>query len=328
MTIPAGLANAGTYYYSHDGLGSVRTVTDSSGTLENKYDYLPFGGPYSPGNSANVEQRYTYAGRETNAAASTMYYRYRAYDPRVARFGGRDPIGSPGTRDVSGQQWQLTTHSYDVLVQAYAFVGNQPLTYIDPYGLDWTDPTWGGGSEPIPPNAGVTPSRGNCWRYASNDPVGPGEEHFQPPPGWNSGGGNTCASLMGGLRSLGAINPVEPFEDGCCGPLFEKIGDKCCIEGDALIFVVLANKPNRDQDVHFYRYNPSSSTWGHKPGNTPASDQAGRDPTTGAPTGPPVTDPATQAGALASGYAAGTGFAPCGQLCLQEGFDTDASGGP
>jgi len=53
---------------------------------------LPFGGAYQPGTNVTVEQRHTYTGREKDPASALMYYRYRQYDPRVGRFGGRDPI--------------------------------------------------------------------------------------------------------------------------------------------------------------------------------------------------------------------------------------------
>ncbi len=85
--------SVGTYYYSEDGLGSVRTLTDSAGAAVNNYDYLPFGGAHQPGTNVTVEQRYTYTGREKNPESALMYYRYRQYDPRVGRFGARDPLG-------------------------------------------------------------------------------------------------------------------------------------------------------------------------------------------------------------------------------------------
>jgi len=81
-----------TYYYSQDGLGSVRTLTDASGAVVNSYDYLAFGGAYSPTAKVSLPQRYTYTGRELNPTSDLMYYRYRTYDPRVGRFAARDPI--------------------------------------------------------------------------------------------------------------------------------------------------------------------------------------------------------------------------------------------
>ena len=60
--------------------------------LENReYENLAFGGAYQPGTNVTVEQRYTYTGREKNPTSDLMYYRYRQYDPRVGRFGGRPP---------------------------------------------------------------------------------------------------------------------------------------------------------------------------------------------------------------------------------------------
>ncbi|MHC5058198.1 MAG: RHS repeat-associated core domain-containing protein, partial [Planctomycetota bacterium] len=109
-----------TDYYSQDGLGSVRTLTDSTGTVKNTYDYLPFGGAYQPGTSVTVEQRYTYTGREKNPESALMYYRYRQYDPRVGRFGGRDPIGRTA-------------------VALYSYASNAPTSLVDPFGLfTWT----------------------------------------------------------------------------------------------------------------------------------------------------------------------------------------------
>jgi len=107
-----------THYYSQDGLGSVRTLTDSSGIVRNRYDYRPFGKPFAPGTSVTVSQRYTYTGREQNPTSALMYYRYRHYAPRVGRFGGRDPILYDGDKEGN----------------LYAYVGNMPGRYHDPYG--------------------------------------------------------------------------------------------------------------------------------------------------------------------------------------------------
>jgi hypothetical protein len=50
-----------TYYYSQDGLGSVRTLSDSTGTVQNRYDYTAFGFPTATTTSQEtIPQRYTY----------------------------------------------------------------------------------------------------------------------------------------------------------------------------------------------------------------------------------------------------------------------------
>jgi RHS repeat-associated protein len=111
--------SAGTYYYSQDGLGSVRTLTDSAGMAVNSYDYLPFGGAYQPGTNVTVEQRYTYTGREKNPESALMYHRYRQYDPKIGLFPGRDP-----------------RRYFDGPVM-YTYMGASPVSRHDPMGLSW-----------------------------------------------------------------------------------------------------------------------------------------------------------------------------------------------
>jgi len=113
--------SVGTYYYSQDGLGSVRTLTDSAGALVNSYDFLAFGGAYSPTTTVSLPQRYTYTGREKNPASALMYYRYRQYDPRIGRFGARDPLGYLGG------------------VGLYSYVSARPAGRRDAFGL-WGNP--------------------------------------------------------------------------------------------------------------------------------------------------------------------------------------------
>ena len=120
LSITSG-ATPATYYYSQDGLGSVRTLTDSFGTLKNKYDYDAFGKPFAPGTSVTVQQRYTYTGREQNPTSALMYYRYRQYDERVGRFVTRDRL----LRSISRGE------------SAYAYAGARPTFAPDPFGLDW-----------------------------------------------------------------------------------------------------------------------------------------------------------------------------------------------
>jgi RHS repeat-associated protein len=136
-----------TYYYSQDGLGSVRTLTDSSGTVKNAYDYLPFGSPYALATTVSVAQRYTYTGRERNPSSDLMYYRYRQYDPRVGRFGGRDPLypaqpgGDVGTDMASETTRVASAHSSQLVddiaaeLSPYGYARERPTTAIDPSGL-------------------------------------------------------------------------------------------------------------------------------------------------------------------------------------------------
>jgi len=88
------VATGASLYYSQDGLGSVRMMTDAGGAVVNAYDYDAFGSPYAPNTVEAVSQRYGYTGREKSAVGGPMYYRYRTYSSSVGRFGRRDPAFS------------------------------------------------------------------------------------------------------------------------------------------------------------------------------------------------------------------------------------------
>ena len=100
------------YYYTQDGLGSVREIIDSSQATQNTYDYEAFGSAYNW--SENVVNRYTFTGREWDAESGSQYSRARQYYPGIGRFGGRDPIPS---------------------LNLYAYVNNNCALFVDPYGL-------------------------------------------------------------------------------------------------------------------------------------------------------------------------------------------------
>lgn len=117
MTVVSG-PDAGTYYYSQDGLGSVRTLTDSAGLVKNHYDYTAFGEPYAQ--SVNLMQRYAYTGRELRPiTGDSMHYRYRNYYPGMGRFDRRDPTG----------------YESNPFGNLYAYVDASPAMYTDPMGL-------------------------------------------------------------------------------------------------------------------------------------------------------------------------------------------------
>ena len=110
-----------TYSYFHeDHLGSVRLVTRAGSggkvTVVFSTNYQPFGAQYAAsGTDPNVK----YTGQWSEAAG--LYWNHaRYYDPTLGRFVSADPVlGS-----LSGPQ----------TLNRYAYVGNNPLTYVDPSG--------------------------------------------------------------------------------------------------------------------------------------------------------------------------------------------------
>lgn len=104
------------WYYHTDGLGSVTAMTDSAGTVVQTYSYDSFG--KIVGQAGGIVQPYTYTGREYDAETGLYYYRARYYDARAGRFISKDPIGFDGGD-----------------TNLYAYVGNNPVNFIDPLGL-------------------------------------------------------------------------------------------------------------------------------------------------------------------------------------------------
>ena len=115
---PVGMTNdSGTSYFGTDILGSVRSVTDKYGTLQADYSYDAFGSPYL-GNLEN-DIGFGYCGKVYDNGTGLYDYGFRDYSPISARFTTIDPI-----RD--GSNW-------------FSYVINDPVNYVDPFGLTATD---------------------------------------------------------------------------------------------------------------------------------------------------------------------------------------------
>jgi RHS repeat-associated protein len=107
-------AATGSLYFLQDHLGSTKTLTDSSGAVVEQSQYESFG--ESAGSSLT---RYGFTGRERDSATGLLYYRARWLDPQQGRFLSEDLIGLAGGLNL------------------YAYVNNNPLSYIDPAGLSF-----------------------------------------------------------------------------------------------------------------------------------------------------------------------------------------------
>jgi len=98
-----------------DALGTVIALADSTGSVQTSYNYEPFGNASISGSTNG--NSYQYTGRD-NDGTGIYYYRARYYDPRLQRFISSDPIWYGGGPNL------------------YAYVGNGPTRWMDPYGLE------------------------------------------------------------------------------------------------------------------------------------------------------------------------------------------------
>ena len=104
-------------YYHLDGQGSVRTLTDATGTPTATLAYTAFGERLPDSDSS---QPYGYAG-EPWSIAGLAYHRARWMDPRVGRFISRDAF-----RGLRNQPASL---------HGYSYAHSDPINLVDPSGF-------------------------------------------------------------------------------------------------------------------------------------------------------------------------------------------------
>jgi RHS repeat-associated protein len=104
----------GTIQYLHtDNLGSVRLITDTTGTVVGTNTYNPHGKRVA---HTGADSNIGFTGAWTDPTTGLVYLRARDYDPTTGQFLTIDPLA-----DATGQP--------------YTYVNNNPLQYTDPAGL-------------------------------------------------------------------------------------------------------------------------------------------------------------------------------------------------
>ena len=108
------LRSSTTSYYEADGLGSLTSLSNTSGALANTYTYDSFGNLVA--SSGSLVNSFRYTGREFDTETSLYYYRARYYDPSAGRF-------------ISEDQKR-----FEAGVNFYAYVKNNAPNFNDPSG--------------------------------------------------------------------------------------------------------------------------------------------------------------------------------------------------
>jgi RHS repeat-associated protein len=144
-----------------DGLGSVTSLTTSTGALGNTYKYDSFGNLTA--SSGTIANRFQYTAREFDPETSLYFYRARYYDPSAGKFLSEDPV------------------RFSAGIDFYVYVKNGPVDFLDPYGLKCTQvtpwqeiPTVGapGGQQPyLTIEVGLWWTR-QSWDYANGQEGG------------------------------------------------------------------------------------------------------------------------------------------------------------
>jgi RHS repeat-associated protein len=124
--------------FGYEGLGSVVALSNVNGNVAEWYSYDVFG---EPNRTSSINNPYFFTGRQYDSETGNYYYRARYYKPSIGRFLQTDPVGY-----AAGLNW-------------YTYCSNNPINWVDTYGLcdnkgDWgaVDAFWHflfGGGDPV-----------------------------------------------------------------------------------------------------------------------------------------------------------------------------------
>jgi len=114
--VVAYIENWNTYYIHKDNLWSTIWITDNSWTILTSYEYDSFWNVTQTWTDLEYTRLFTW--REYDSEIWLYYNRARYYNPNLGRFISRDPI------DIQDD------------VNLYAYVGNNPVGYMDLMGLE------------------------------------------------------------------------------------------------------------------------------------------------------------------------------------------------
>ena len=114
----AELRSTTTSYYERDALNSITSLSSTAATLANTYSYDSFGRLTNL--TGSLTNPFQYTGREFDSETGLLFDRARYLDSNIGRFVGEDPI------------------EFDGGINFFAYVSNDPVDSVDPFGLKRT----------------------------------------------------------------------------------------------------------------------------------------------------------------------------------------------
>ncbi|MGD2136899.1 MAG: RHS repeat-associated core domain-containing protein [Gammaproteobacteria bacterium] len=123
VNVGGGAVNAAVVSYVHnDHLGTPQAMSDETGKVTWRANYDPFGAAAvdedPDGDRISTSLNIRFPGQYYDQETGLHYNYFRYYDPSTGRYINSDPVGLGGG------------------LNTYAYVGNNPLKYLDFYGLD------------------------------------------------------------------------------------------------------------------------------------------------------------------------------------------------
>ena len=106
-------------FYLTDGIGSVRLLTDTNGTVTDRYNYDAFGQLIN--STGSTPNRFLYTGEQFDKGLAAYYLRERHYQPSSGRFLSQDSVAPEFGQPQS--------------VNRFVYALNDPANRTDPSGL-------------------------------------------------------------------------------------------------------------------------------------------------------------------------------------------------
>ena len=118
-TLPVPLTEDDIYFYHSDHLGSTSYITDADANATQFVCYMPFGEAFVDEHTTRTEMPFKFNGKEQDAETGLYYYGARYYDAKIAVWYGVDKM--------------IEKHPN---YTPFAYCYNNPVKFIDPFGLD------------------------------------------------------------------------------------------------------------------------------------------------------------------------------------------------
>jgi len=121
QTFNVQLSTFDSFFYTRDHLGSIRELTDNTGTVVARYDYTPYG-IRTPVSVTDIAD-FGFTGHYFHQPTGLHLALYRAYDAETGRWLSRDRLG------------EMSSLANDVSLSLYIYARNDPINFADPFGL-------------------------------------------------------------------------------------------------------------------------------------------------------------------------------------------------
>ena len=130
-------AEANTYYYHSDHLGSAQLITDNEGKEYERIEYTPYGEYWIEKRAPeNKTLPFKFTGKERDEETGLYYYGARYLDPRTSRWLSTDPaLGEYMAGSKAGAGGIYNQVNFNL----YHYAGNNPVKYTDPDGKSERD---------------------------------------------------------------------------------------------------------------------------------------------------------------------------------------------